>query len=358
MQDRVDALAPTMSREAYGSGGVNQRSPKPARRERDPRDQPAPTSSSSSKYYGGGPSSISQPVSSRGSPIGSRTAPSSETRRSSRYGVSRSSNASPLTLPAEGPVPHSISTSAFNVAPSSGGHATGSNHHHYYGDDLGSPTAMDSRGHHRSRSATRVPLRNYHSLERDQDREFVPIRDPRDRSLDRTEMAGHSSRHPRSRERSLDRSAYRERDDYASYRDIDGPMEGGAGGDPYRDSSGHSRSAAGHGSYSDSRHYGGGGRSGGDGYVMELQSRLNDLQCQYGSLKRELEATTQKLGSSMHSIKTFWSPELKKERALRKEEAAKYSLLNDQMKTLRADNSVSTPYIFCISSRAACLHVM
>lgn len=326
MQDRVDALAPTMSREAYGSGGVNQRSPKPARRERDIRDQP---NSSSSKYYG--PSSISQPVSGRGSPLGSRTASTDNPgRRSSRYGVSRSSNASPLTIPADGPVPHSISTSAFNVAPS-GSHSGG----HYYNEDLGSPT-MDSRGHHRSRSATRVPLRNYHSLERDQDREFVPIRDPRDRSLDRTEMAGHTSRHPRSRERSLDRSGYRERDDYA-YRDIDGPIES----DPYRDT-GHSRS--GHGSYGDSRH--GYGRSGGDSYVMELQTRLNDLQLQYNNLKRELEATTQKLGSSMHSIKTFWSPELKKERALRKEEAAKYALLNDQMKTLRADNAVSYIYIF------------
>ncbi|GIY01330.1 hypothetical protein CEXT_321281 [Caerostris extrusa] len=106
-------------------------------------------------------------------------------RRSSRhgYGVSRSGNASPLTLPTDGSVPHS--TSAYNVG------------HYYNNEELaGSPT-MDGRatggptsGHHRSRSATRVPLRNYHSLERDQDREFVPIRDPRDRSLDR---------HPRSR---------------------------------------------------------------------------------------------------------------------------------------------------------------
>ncbi|XP_050680533.1 ELKS/Rab6-interacting/CAST family member 1-like isoform X6 [Leptidea sinapis] len=40
----------------------------------------------------------------------------------------------------------------------------------------------------------------------------------------------------------------------------------------------------------------------------------------------------------MHSIKTFWSPELKKERALRKEESAKYSLINDQLKLLNQEN--------------------
>jgi ELKS/RAB6-interacting/CAST family protein 1 len=74
---------------------------------------------------------------------------------------------------------------------------------------------------------------------------------------------------------------------------------------------------------------------------MELQARLNEIQNQYAHVKRELDATTQKLGSSMHSIKTFWSPELKKERALRKEEAAKYALLSDQLKILRSENQVS-----------------
>ena len=77
-----------------------------------------------------------------------------------------------------------------------------------------------------------------------------------------------------------------------------------------------------------------------DSFIAELQARLNELQTQYGHVKRELDATTQKLGSSMHSIKTFWSPELKKERAQRKEESAKYALLNDQLKILRAENQV------------------
>lgn len=76
-------------------------------------------------------------------------------------------------------------------------------------------------------------------------------------------------------------------------------------------------------------------------FLGELQSQNSDLQRELGNLKKELELTNQKLGSSMHSIKTFWSPELKKERALRKEESAKYSLINDQLKLLNQENQVS-----------------
>ncbi|KAK9496957.1 hypothetical protein O3M35_012852 [Rhynocoris fuscipes] len=90
----------------------------------------------------------------------------------------------------------------------------------YYQDDLASPM-MDDRGrtsgpssgaHHRSRSASR-PVSNpmtvrYQSLDRtsaaDHDREFVPIREPRDRSLDRVG----------TRERSMERSMYLEEDIY------------------------------------------------------------------------------------------------------------------------------------------------
>lgn len=82
----------------------------------------------------------------------------------------------------------------------------------------------------------------------------------------------------------------------------------------------------------------GGGR---DSYVIELRARLQELQNSYAAVKRELETATQKLGSSMHSIKSFWSPELKKERALRKEEATKYALINDQMKLMRLEVQVS-----------------
>lgn len=75
-------------------------------------------------------------------------------------------------------------------------------------------------------------------------------------------------------------------------------------------------------------------------FLGDLQHQHTDLQRELGNLKRELELTNQKLSSSMHSIKTFWSPELKKERALRKEESAKYSLINDQLKLLNSENQV------------------
>ena len=81
--------------------------------------------------------------------------------------------------------------------------------------------------------------------------------------------------------------------------------------------------------------------------MQELQSTNSDLQRDLANLKKELELTNQKLGSSMHSIKTFWSPELKKERALRKEESAKYALMNDQLKLLNSENQVTTANTIC-----------
>jgi hypothetical protein len=80
-------------------------------------------------------------------------------------------------------------------------------------------------------------------------------------------------------------------------------------------------------------------------YIGDLQHQNTDLQRELGNLKKELDLTNQKLGSSMHSIKTFWSPELKKERALRKEESAKYSLINDQLKLLNQENQVNVDKI-------------
>lgn len=141
----------------------------------------------------------------------------------------------------------------------------------------------------------------------DRDQEFEPIRDPRERSLDR-DYAPRQTR----------------------YRTEDAYRETAIDGEPYSSSS---------------RYGGGYGASRDSSFVAELQTRLNELQSQYGSVKRELDATTHKLGSSMHSIKTFWSPELKKERALRKEEAAKYALINDQLKILRSENQKQSALI-------------
>jgi hypothetical protein len=135
------------------------------------------------------------------------------------------------------------------------------------------------------------------------DREFMPIREPRDRSMDRSGV----------RDRYLEDELYSSR----SARQSPNPHLLTSG---VRDASGM--------------------------YIDELQSKNNDLQRELANFKKELELTNQKLGSSMHSIKTFWSPELKKERALRKEESAKYSLMNDQLKLLNSENQVWHPIYF------------
>ncbi|KAL1129498.1 hypothetical protein AAG570_012443 [Ranatra chinensis] len=191
-------------------------------------------------------------------------------------------------------------------------------------EDSASPTGLDERGrsmasagaHHRSRSAGRpanpASVR-YQSLDRAgseglHDGDFTGG-EPRDRSLDRVGP----------RDRSVERAVYLEDELY-------GPG---------------SRSAR----QSPNAHLV--GRDG--GYLGELQNQNTDLQRELANLKKELELTNQKLGSSMHSIKTFWSPELKKERALRKEESAKYSLINDQLKLLNSENQVRTFLLAALS---------
>ena len=190
--------------------------------------------------------------------------------------------------------------------------------------------------HARSRSASRgFPTRTstggpgYHSLDRDRDgyggdRDFMPIDRPRDRSLDRPggpPGPGMDYGPPYSggtygrRDRSLDRG-----------RDPMSDPDDGL----YRDRDVHRSTRLSPNPISLQR----------DAYMQELQSTNADLQRDLANLKKELELTNQKLGSSMHSIKTFWSPELKKERALRKEESAKYALMNDQLKLLNSENQV------------------
>lgn len=198
-----------------------------------------------------------------------------------------------------------------NNSPEQHGYGHHMNSPYYRDEDLGSPVMMEERGrsmggsHHRSRSATRPPAGQamsvrYQSLDRGgmmesaHDREFMPIREPRERSLDRGGLR--------------DRT-YLEDDLYMG-RSRQSP-------NPHHMS----------------------GRDGGS-FIGELQYQNSDLQRELSNLKKELELTNQKLGSSMHSIKTFWSPELKKERALRKEESAKYSLINDQLKLLNSENQV------------------
>lgn len=57
-------------------------------------------------------------------------------------------------------------------------------------------------------------------------------------------------------------------------------------------------------------------------------------------LRREAEVKESKLSSSMNSIKTFWSPELKKERALRKDEVSKITVWKEQYRVIQDEAQV------------------
>nr|XP_060622055.1 ERC protein 2 isoform X2 [Anolis sagrei ordinatus] len=75
-----------------------------------------------------------------------------------------------------------------------------------------------------------------------------------------------------------------------------------------------------------------------DSTMLDMQAQLKELQRENDLLRKELDIKDSKLGSSMNSIKTFWSPELKKERVLRKEEAARMSVLKEQMRVSHEEN--------------------
>uniref|UniRef100_A0A671LWV0 ERC protein 2-like n=1 Tax=Sinocyclocheilus anshuiensis TaxID=1608454 RepID=A0A671LWV0_9TELE len=79
---------------------------------------------------------------------------------------------------------------------------------------------------------------------------------------------------------------------------------------------------------------------GSGGELLELQAQMRDMQRENELLRRELDLKDSKLGSSTNSIKSFWSPELKKERVMRKEEAARTSILKEQMRVTHEENQV------------------
>ncbi|XP_061730302.1 ERC protein 2 isoform X7 [Nerophis ophidion] len=76
------------------------------------------------------------------------------------------------------------------------------------------------------------------------------------------------------------------------------------------------------------------------GELLEMQAQFREMQRENEMLRRELDLKDSKLGSSTNSIKSFWSPELKKERIMRKEEAARTSILKEQMRVTHEDNQL------------------
>uniref|UniRef100_A0A8C6NPU9 ELKS/RAB6-interacting/CAST family member 1 n=1 Tax=Nothobranchius furzeri TaxID=105023 RepID=A0A8C6NPU9_NOTFU len=74
-----------------------------------------------------------------------------------------------------------------------------------------------------------------------------------------------------------------------------------------------------------------------NGAMSDLQTQLREVLRENELMRRELEAKESKLSSSMNSIKTFWSPELKKERALRKDEATRMAVWKEQYKVVQEE---------------------
>ncbi|TPP44815.1 ELKS/Rab6-interacting/CAST family member 1 [Fasciola gigantica] len=66
-------------------------------------------------------------------------------------------------------------------------------------------------------------------------------------------------------------------------------------------------------------------------------SDITTLQRECLRLQHELDITREKLNACTTSIRTFWSPELKRERSMRKEENAKYAILADHLHQLQLE---------------------
>ncbi|XP_035383680.1 ELKS/Rab6-interacting/CAST family member 1 isoform X7 [Electrophorus electricus] len=74
-----------------------------------------------------------------------------------------------------------------------------------------------------------------------------------------------------------------------------------------------------------------------DNTIMDLQAQLKEVLRENEHLRKEVDVKESKLSSSMNSIKTFWSPELKKERALRKDEVSKMAVWKEQYRVMQED---------------------
>ncbi|GAA6095521.1 ERC protein 2 isoform X1 [Tachysurus ichikawai] len=71
-----------------------------------------------------------------------------------------------------------------------------------------------------------------------------------------------------------------------------------------------------------------------------LIEHLKELQMDNTLLRRELDVRDSSLGSSVNSLKSFWSPELKKKRGVRKDSAAKTPTVKEKMNVMKDKKQV------------------
>jgi len=83
------------------------------------------------------------------------------------------------------------------------------------------------------------------------------------------------------------------------------------------------------------------GRRTQESLVIELQSQVNEVNRECAMLHRDLDVARDKLSSSMNSVRTFWSPELKRERCQRKDDLSRLALLIEQLRLAEVENRVS-----------------
>ena len=87
----------------------------------------------------------------------------------------------------------------------------------------------------------------------------------------------------------------------------------------------------------------------GMGKDTSIEQQITELQNEIACLKKEIESKDAKLSSSMRSIKMFWSPELKKERAAHKDDVERMLLMKNQCDSLHAEIKVCGVCFLCCS---------